>query len=204
MKIAHLSQTRLEALPSLPAAGKRAILAMSLIELTVAISLSAIVLTVIMMLYMFGLRSFAAMGNYAQLSTQTRLALDKMTREIRQATHIVDLQANGNTRWMLLANTNATPAVTNKYTWDSGTEVMVWDHWQNGVQTTQTNLTGCDDWNFEMCTRAPDTNGTFTVTKDPALCKLVNMNWKCTRSIMAKKLNSEAVLTAQIVLRNKQ
>jgi type II secretory pathway component PulJ len=182
----------------------QALAAMTLVELMVAISLAGIVLTVIMMLYIFGLRSFASMGNYAELNSQSRLALDEMSREIRQATQVLDVQANGSTRWILLANTNAAPALTNKYTWDSATSTMTWDQWQNGVQTQKTNLTGCDGWVFEMYTRAPDTNGVFTSTKDKSLCKLINMSWKCTRTILGKKLNTEAVLTAQIVLRNKQ
>src|SRR5215204_7591260 len=150
--------------------------AMSLVELMVAISLSGIVLTVIMMLYVFGLRSFAAMGNYGELNNQSRLALDEMSREIRQATQVLAVQASGDTRWIMLANTNATPALTNKYTWDRASASMTWDHWQDGVQTTKTNLTGCDAWVFEMYTRAPNSNGTFSATTDMGLCKLINMS----------------------------
>ena len=177
---------------------------MTLIELMVAISLSVVVLSIIMILYIFGLRSFAAMGNYAELNSQSRLALDEMTREIRQANQLLDIQASGRQKWIVLANTNATPALTNKYSWDADSGTMIWDRWQDGVQTTKTTLTGCDAWTFEMYTRAPSTNGTFSATKDMTLCKLINMSWKCTRTILGRKVNSEAVLTAQIVLRNKQ
>jgi prepilin-type N-terminal cleavage/methylation domain-containing protein len=183
---------------------RRSIRGMTLAELLVAVSLGAIVLTMVMVLYIFGLRSFAAMGNYAELNGQSRMALDQLSREVRQSTHVLDVQQTGNTRWITVANTNATPAITNKYTWEAASATMTWDHWQNGQKTTTTNLTGCDLWTFEMYTRAPDTNGAFSLTKDVNLCKLVNMNWKCTRTILGRKLNSEAVLTAEIVLRNKQ
>ena len=176
---------------------------MTLPEMMVAISLSVIVLTMVMLLYIFGLRSFAAMGNYAELNSQSRLALDEMSREIRQSTSVLGAQPNGTTRWLQVANTNVTPATIDRFSWDKSTGAMVWDRWQDGVKSTKTNLVGCDVWTFEMYTRAPDTNGVFTATKDISLCKLINMNWKCTRTILGKKLNTEAVLTAEIVLRNK-
>lgn len=190
--------------PQFPKQRAKSVSGMTLIELMVAMALGLIVITMVMVLYIFGLRSFAAMGNYAELNGQSRLALDEMSREVRQSTHVLDVQQNGNTRWLTVANTNAAAAVTNKYTWDQSTATMVWDQWENGTHTTKTNLTGCDLWSFEMYTRAPNTNGVFTPTKDINLCKLLNMNWKCTRTILGRKLNSEAVLTAEIVLRNKQ
>jgi hypothetical protein len=179
-------------------------LAMTLIELMVAIGLAGLALTIIMTLYVFGLRCFASMGNYAQLNSQNRLALDEMTREIRQANQLLEIQGNGNSKWLILANTNGVSACTNRYSWKEASGVMIWDRWQNGVHTSKTNLTNCDDWTFEMYTRAPNTNGTFSATKDMSLCKLINMSWKCSRTILGRKLNSEAVLTAQIVLRNMQ
>jgi len=34
-------------------------------------------------------------------------------------------------------------------------------------------------------------------------CKLINMTWKCSRTIFGSKRNTESIQTAQIVLRNK-
>ncbi len=39
---------------------------------------------------------------------------------------------------------------------------------------------------------------------DPSICKLINMSWKCSRTILGSKMNTESVQTAQVVLRNKQ
>jgi hypothetical protein len=38
---------------------------------------------------------------------------------------------------------------------------------------------------------------------DLTICKVINMNWKCSRAILQQKINTESVQTAQIVLRNK-
>ena len=176
---------------------------MSLIELMVSVFLAGIVLTMVMLLFMFGLRSFAAMGNYAELNGQSRHALDVMSKEIRQSSHVLGAQSNGDARWLIVANTNVVPAVTNIYSWAQGTGVMRWDRMQGGRHTIVTNLTSCDMWDFTMCIRSPDAKGVFPTTQDPSRCKLINMSWKCTRSILGKKVNSESVLTAEIVLRNK-
>jgi hypothetical protein len=48
----------------------------------------------------------------------------------------------------------------------------------------------------------PATNGTGVL--DVNLCKLINLSWKCSRTIFAQKVNTESVQAAQIVLRSKQ
>jgi prepilin-type N-terminal cleavage/methylation domain-containing protein len=179
---------------------------MSLIEMLITVLISSIVLTLVWILTVFAYRSFAAMGNYADLDGTSREALDLMGRELRQGSMVVAAQPTGPVKWLTVAELEEAPlnSVTNKYTWDSSTGLMVWDRWEGGAHTTRTNLTGCDLWSFQMYTRAPDTGGVFQVTTDLARCKLINMNWRCSRQILGKKVNTETVLTAQVVLRNKQ
>jgi hypothetical protein len=67
-------------------------------------------------------------------------------------------------------------------------------------------LTGCDRWKVWLYNRAPNINSTnlsFNPATSLANCKLVNMSWKCSRTILGSKINTESVQTAQIVLRNK-
>jgi len=186
-------------------ASRRKTSGMTLFEMMIAIGIGSIVLTMVSLLYLFGLRSFAAMGNYAELDGKSRHSLDVMSREMRKACEVIAAQNSGTTRFLTLLTTNDPPStsVTNKYTWDSSSKTLVWEHWEAGTITTQTNLTGCSSWTFSMYSRAPDTNGEFVVTSDKTLCKLINLNWKCSRTVIGQ-INSEAVLTAQIVLRNKQ
>jgi hypothetical protein len=180
---------------------------MSMMELLVAVSLGAIVLTVVWLLSIFAFRSFAALGNYAELDGSSRLALDLMSRQVRQATHVISVQPNLPIRSFTVANLLPLelggPTVTNKYTWNSDTGVMLWERWEGSDYLLRTNLTGCDLWSFKMYTRAPTTNG-FDLTTDPTVCKLINLNWKCSRTILGKKVNTETVLTAQLMLRNKR
>ena len=71
-------------------------------------------------------------------------------------------------------------------------------------QPTRTNLAGCDQWTFSMFQRTPTNNWTFYPASDKSLCKLIQMSWKCSRTILGKKINTEEVMTAEVVLRNKQ
>ena len=179
-----------------PSIGARAF---SLVEMLIAAGVATIVLTMTMTIYMFGLRSFGAIGNYAVMDSKSRQALDLMLKEIRQASKVVGFQTNGITRWLSVASTNS-PAATNTFTWDSTTSLFTWD--KTG-QATRTLLTGCNQWSFGCYMRAPDANANFVATTDGARTKLINMSWSCSRT-NAFKVNTESVVTAEVVLRNLQ
>ena len=62
---------------------------LSLLELIVAAGTASVVLLVAVALSLYGLRSFAAMGNYCELDAKNRLAADVLGRELRQASAVV-------------------------------------------------------------------------------------------------------------------
>jgi hypothetical protein len=106
--------------------------------------------------------------------------------------------------------TNATLGVLYTITYNTNTSTVTL---ATTGQSTVTNLTSCDSWTFSLFSRAPDTNNfandiTFcpstntTGQLDPTFCKLIYLNWKCSRTVRGVKLNTEDVQTAQIVLRN--
>src|SRR5262245_12119097 len=90
---------------------------MTLVELMVSVGLGGLVLGSLMMIFCFGMRSFAGLGEYASLTGQSRLALDRMSREIRSATRV--LSTNTNLPIKTLALTNAIDGTWTTYTWDS-------------------------------------------------------------------------------------
>jgi hypothetical protein len=165
----------------------------------IALGTATIVLALGMTLYIFGLRSFGAIGNYASMDSKSRQALDFTLREIRQASRVVGFQTNGTTRWLSVAAANTT-AATNTFTWDSTTGLFTWD--KTG-QATRTLLSGCTNWTFTCYARAPDTNGNFVPTTDTTRTKLINMSWTCNRTNVYK-INTESIVTAEVVLRNLQ
>ena len=180
----------------------------TLVEALVAVALGMLVLAVVAALSLYGSKSFVAMGNYADLDQKSRNALDVITREIRQSSRLVAFQTN--LPAMSLTLTNANQGATVKVTWYSDMGALVLE--KTG-QPAQTNLTGCDRWSFVLYQRTPLVTPTNIVfypatnssgVLDPSVCKLIDMSWKCSRTILGQKLNSESVQSAQIVLRNKQ
>ena len=180
--------------------------AFTLTDLLVAMGIGAMVMTVVMALSLYSARSFVAMGNYVDLDQYSRNAVDQMVKEIRQASALISLQTN-----MPKSLTFSNPAgYTVSYTWSSNETASTLVQVKNGQRTLL--LTGCDKWNFKACMRVPipnTTNEFYPATNlagalDPSLCKLMDMSWKCSRTILGKKVNTESVQTAQVVLRNQR
>jgi prepilin-type N-terminal cleavage/methylation domain-containing protein len=182
----------------------------TLMELLVAIAIGALLMALLSGFWVYSLRSFVAMSNYADLDEKSRRTVDEMTRQIRQATAVLDIQNTGNTRWITL--TNSTPGATNKfvkYTWDTQTKVF---YYQSTTQSQITNLTECDNWEFGLYQRNPIpglTNMFYPATNsagklDFTVAKLVEMKWHCTREMLGKTFQTESVQTTKIVLRNRK
>ena len=197
--LAHSKTLARESRPlSRPQSGR----AFTLVEMMVAVGVGALVLTMIMMLYLFGLRSFAAMGNYAQMSGNSRQALDLMSRDIRQAVSVRNYTTNLPVRSLSLNTYDGNDACTATFWWDSSTRLLTSVRTVASQTTTRTLLTGCDQWNFSLYQRTPTNNYVFYPTTNLNICKLINMSWKCSRSILGKRVNTEDVMTAEVVLRN--
>jgi hypothetical protein len=171
---------------------------MSLVELMVSSSLGLLILTAVGILFLSSARNFVGLGNYALLTGQSRQSLDLISKAMREATQIVSYQTNLPVKSLTL--TNGLKGIQTTYSWDSTTGTVTADV---SGQSTRTLLRGCDGWDFSFFQRSPNANWAFFSTADPSLCKLINMTWKCSRSILGRKMNTEDVVTAEVVLRNK-
>jgi prepilin-type N-terminal cleavage/methylation domain-containing protein len=189
----------------LKASLRRSCRAFTLVEASVAIAVGSIVLAAVSSLTMYAAKTSAAMVNYCDLDSKSRYALDVITREVRQASGLLGFQTN---RSFTLTNAAQAAAITLTYNPDARTVVM-----SKTGQSDLTALTECDTWAFSLYQRTPyvtstnvlyypATNGSGAI--DVNLCKLINLSWKCSRTIFAQKVNTESVQAAQIVLRSKQ
>lgn len=170
-------------------------------ELLVAVALSGVLLMVVAALTVYGARSFAALGNYADLDAQSRYALDMMSREFRHATAVVDIRTNLPVKSITL--TNATAGTRLKVTFNADLRTLVLE--RTG-QPDQVLLKECDRYDFDVFTRVPNVstnNITFNRAIGVGTGKLISMSWKCSREILGQRVNTESVQTAQVVLRNK-
>lgn len=170
------------------------------LEMLITITLGAVSLSMVMGVYLFAARGVGVMCQQTQVDIKSQQGVERMLREIREANLVVSYKTNSPITTLTVANTLASPPVTNTFTWYPSTSELNWDR---PGQPTQTLLTGCDYWGFVFHVRAPDANGVFKSTSDASTCKLLNISWRCSRPNIVKNMNPDSMLTAQVVLRNK-
>jgi prepilin-type N-terminal cleavage/methylation domain-containing protein len=177
----------------------------TLMEVLVASALAGLVVAIVITSFKYSGTSFAAMGNYSDLDRKSRNALDVLGREIRNSSALIAV--TNNPKSLTFTNATAGKIITVQYNAGAGTLTL-----SKTGQATLTLLTQCDQWDFQLYSKYPlltssnisfygATNGAGAT--DVTACKLVNMTWKCSRSIFGSKRNTESIQTAQIVLRDK-
>lgn len=171
----------------------------TILELTIAMFVGAILIASVVMLTVFTSRTFAMMGNYVDMNSDSRNAVDAMSREIRNASNLLAVGTNPPS----LLFTNATGGYATQISYDPGARTVTMT---KSGQGQVVYLTGCDNWNYSLYNKVPivgATNITFYTTASLNQVKVINLSWTCSRDILGSKLNTEIVITAQVVLRNK-
>ena len=167
---------------------------MTLVELMVALGASVLLLAAVAKGWAFTARSFAAIGNYADMDNASRNALDLMSRDIRGAQSVTFYRTNQIT----LRNPPPDNSVFS-YVYDPNTATLV----RSTSAGDQVLLRECDYVTFSVSQRNVTNNFQFYSTSNqPSLTKLVDVSWKCSRKVVGTMVNTESVQTAKIVLRN--
>jgi type II secretory pathway component PulJ len=181
---------------------------LSLVEVMISTAVGSMVLAAVGSMTLYGARGSAALSNYTDLEAKSRYALDVVSRELRQANAMVSFQTNLPVKSFTV--TNSAQAVGITLSWDSNARTVTL---KRTGQAPVIALTECDQWGFSLYQRTPLLTSTNVVfypatnglgAPDATICKLINLSWKCSRTIAAMKINTESVQSAQIVLRNKQ
>jgi prepilin-type N-terminal cleavage/methylation domain-containing protein len=166
--------------------------AFTLVEVMVATALAGIALTAMALLSYFTSRSFVAATNYTDMALLSRMALDNMSRAIRQSRQVTAYSTNSIT--LVDAGGN-----TVQYTLDPATRTLI--NVSGGV--TNTYLTGCNSLQFWIYQRTPMSNSLTCYTPaNVTNAKLVQVTWACSRQIFGANVNNEVVESASICLRN--
>ncbi len=172
-------------------AARRRRAGMTLVDIMIASGIAFIVFAAVASMSMYTARSFAAMGNYADLDCASRNALDTMSRDIRQTISLNSYTSNRLT---------FTDADSNTLVYSYSPSARTLTKTQAGVSTVL--LYQCDYLNFDMSKRNPSNNFTFYSTTNVSEAKLIDVSWRCSRQILGAAVNTESVQTAKIVIRN--
>ncbi len=179
---------------------------MTLVEIMVATGVGSIVLVAVMSLSLLSARSFAALTNYVDLDIKSRTALDTMAADIRQAEALTAASTTNLTFRTVILNSDTNNNLT------STTNTLNYAY--NSARLTLTRtlgaessvlLSNCSFLQFSIFMRNT-TNGTYdqypvSDMARPDLCKLVQLTWVCSRSVLGRFANSESVQSAKIVMR---
>ena len=172
---------------------RRHSLGASLVEYLFGLAIGGIVLAAAASMTLYTARSFAALENYSDLDDKSRNALDIMTRDIRQVTSLTTFATNR----LDFLDADGVSTLSFVYSPSARTLRRI-----SGSDNTIL-LSECDNLTFAMFQRNPiaGTFDQFSNTLSEATCKLVQVNWTCSRSIMQGKVNTESVQTSKIVIR---
>jgi hypothetical protein len=166
--------------------------AFTMIEMLVASSLALALAAVIATLTYHCSYSFVSMANYTDMNKQSQLALDKLSKEIRQARGLIAYSTNSIT--LLDAD-----GVSFKLTYNPSARTLT----KLAGGNTTTYLTECNALNFFVYQHTIISN-TFACynTANVTNARVIQMTWKCSRDIRGKKATSDSVQSAEIVIRN--
>jgi hypothetical protein len=168
-------------------------------ELMVASAIGTVLVALLLILTLYGQQSFGLMTNYSELDSKTRNTVTLLSREIRQATRVIQAQTNGSGKSLTL--TNAMEGTTLTIRWDSADRIL---SLQKSPGVSGELLTGCDQWDYVLYDGAPVVAGgklVFAPSATPATSKLIEMSWSCSRAVGGKPGGSSTE-TVRFGLRN--
>lgn len=165
----------------------------TLVEMLVSIVAGLIILAAFVAITLNVNTMMVMVGNYNDLDKYSRNTLDLMSRDIRNAAGV------GNTSSATsLTLTNFFSGVNViTYSWDGATVLT-----RTSSNGTRLMLTNCDYLAFAYYKKNPTNDFNFVPTSAADQIKLVSVSWRCSRSILGSKLNTESVQTAEVVMRN--
>lgn len=163
----------------------------SLVEAVIAIGVTGLILLALASISMVSGRSFVAFANYVDLDSANRIAMDTLTRDVRECNRVTSFTAT-----RLVIEDAAGFSITFQFSKDRQTLTRT----RSGV--SKVLLTGCEALQFNIAQRNP-LNGNYDVypTATASDAKVVNVTWNCSRNILGHRANTENVQTARIVIR---
>jgi len=140
------------------------------------------------------LLDLVALGTVAdvvRLDDNNRIAIDTMTRDLRECNRVLSSSATD----LQLEDYDG---FTITYTFSPTLKTLT----RTKAATSKTLLTGCEALSFSLGQRNT-VAGTFDQfpASTPSQAKVVDVSWRCSRSILGVRANTEAVQTAKIVIR---
>jgi hypothetical protein len=152
-------------------------------------------------LFLYSIKSFASLANYAVLDSENRYAMDAMSKEIRQAKAVTGYTSNSLGNSLTISDINNQPVT---FSFNAQQKQLV----RTSGGSSSVLLTNCNLLNFTLFQRNPS-NGNYGVFPLASgnwtqSVKVVQLTWKTSRHVPSGPVNSENIQTARIVIRKQQ
>ena len=164
---------------------------MTLIEVLIALAIGGILMVAVASMTMFSSKSLAGLYNYVDLCSANRLALDKMTREIRQTQRLTEFTTNR----LTFVDCDGKKLV---YEFVPAERVLK----RTKESVVENVLTACDNLTFTLFQRNT-TKGTFDQATTTTDSKVISVSWTSSRMVLGNRINTEPVQSAKIVIRKR-
>lgn len=162
-----------------------------LAEAIIAIGITVLIMAALLAITVFSSRSFVALTNYVELDDYNRVAMDTLTRDLRECNRVTACDTNS----LVIEDSDG---FTVTYAYSGGARTLT--RTKNSIPKVL--LTGCDACSFVLCQRNAITNSYDVFPSATAAnAKVVNVAWNCSRDILGRKACTENVQTARIVIR---
>ena len=171
--------------------GSRKSSGIALAEALVGMCVVVLILLALFAFSMFSTRAFATMYNYVDLDDDNRIAMDTLTRDVRQAQRVIDCTSSR----LILEDPNGWAL---GYIYDPVARTLT----RTNVGSQKIILKECDRLLFKIGQRNTVAGGyDVYAAATPETAKVVNVSWLCSRTLFGRKENTESVQTARIVIR---
>ncbi len=189
---------------------RRSCSAFTMPEMMVAMGVTGLLVMGVCGFSMYSSRSFLAMSNYSELDTANRQAMDTLTTDVRQANYVYSATTNQ----IVLNSPDPSDRTRNGYVTysynPSSRRLSRVENFPSGMHT-KVLLTGCDALQFTLGQRNCTTNGVpfkgLPLTTPGVIQKtgkVIDVSWCCSRTILGRKVNTESVQTARVVIRKQR
>src|SRR6266850_4618078 len=164
----------------------------TLVEMMVGVAIGSLLLAALATLYVFSMRSFAAMANYSDLNQKSRYASDIVSRDIRSAWNVISATPTPSAATQLVLNEPDDTTGNTTYIYDDVLGTL------SKIKNGQTNvlLSGVDSMSFALKQRKyvnSKYEDPFPDAATPANAKLIAFQWSCSRRLVGSLNNSESL-----------
>ncbi|HEU6448811.1 MAG TPA: prepilin-type N-terminal cleavage/methylation domain-containing protein [Verrucomicrobiae bacterium] len=180
----------------------------TLVEIMIALTVGTLLLIAFVGATISLSRHMLAVSNYNDLDNASRNTLDLMSRDIRNASQLIACTPDATgTNYTSITFTNPSVFGNSGFSYTYAGNALTRTYcYTNGTASSRILLTNCDYLAFTLYQRVPtNTAAGFSFVEagsETNETKLVSVSWRCSRSILGSKMNTESVQTAEIATRN--